>query len=101
MDILISSNLERLLYESADRDPKVVNAWMDSLRESGSFSIGAQRLIKLQQSFWAGFADDTMTKAEIKRVFEQTGYLMDPHTAVASHVQREYHAARRAISPRR
>ena len=91
MDILISSNLERLLYESADRDSKVVSSWMESLRESGSFSIGAQRLIRLQQSFAAGFADDTATAEEIKRVFEQTGYLMDPHTAVASAVQREYH----------
>ncbi|MFH1511718.1 MAG: threonine synthase, partial [Bacillota bacterium] len=92
MDILISSNLERLLYESADRDPAVVNAWMESLKESGSFSIGAQRISKLQQSFAAGYADDAMTAQEIKRVFGHTGYLMDPHTAVASHVQREYHS---------
>jgi threonine synthase len=91
MDILISSNLERLLYESAGRDAQVVNAWMESLRESGSFSIGAQRLHELNQSFAAGFADDQMTAAEIKRVFEHSGYLMDPHTAVASHVQRDYH----------
>ncbi|MBE0601262.1 MAG: threonine synthase, partial [Firmicutes bacterium] len=90
MDILISSNLERLLYESADRDPKVVGEWMQSLKESGSFSIGAQRLHDLQQTFAAGFADDTMTAEEIRRVYEQTGYLMDPHTAVASHVHREY-----------
>ncbi len=90
MDIVISSNLERLLYESADRDPKVVREWMQSLSESGSFSIGAQRLSKLRQDFAAGFADDTMTAQEIKRVYEQTGYLMDPHTAVASYVQREY-----------
>lgn len=91
MDILISSNLERLLYESAGRDAAVVNAWMESLRESGSFSIGAQRLHELKQTFEAGFADDTMTAAEIRRVFEHSGYLMDPHTAVASHVQRDYH----------
>ena len=91
MDILISSNLERLLYESADRDPAVVNAWMDSLRESGSFSVGAQRLLKLQQSFSAGFADDAMTSETIRRVYEHTGYQMEPHTAVASRVQREYH----------
>ncbi|MBN1778533.1 MAG: threonine synthase [Clostridiales bacterium] len=91
MDILISSNLERLLYESADRDSSVVSAWMESLRKSGSFSIGAQRLSKLQQSFAAGFADDTMTAEEIRRVYGHSGYLMDPHTAVASHVQKEYH----------
>ena len=91
MDILISSNLERLLFESAGRDAGIVRAWMESLRDSGSFCIGAQRLHELQQTFAAGFADDSMTAEEIKRVFNQTGYLMDPHTAVASHVQREYH----------
>ncbi len=91
MDILISSNLERLLYESAGRDAKVVRDWMDSLSSSGSFSIGAQRLAELKQTFAAGFADDVMTAEEIKRVYEQTGYLMDPHTAVASYVQRQYH----------
>ena len=91
MDILISSNLERLLYEYAGRDPKVVTAWMQSLKDSGSFSIGAQRLQELQHSFSAGFANDVMTADEIKRAYEHTGYLMDPHTAVASHVQQEYH----------
>ena len=90
MDILISSNLERLLYESADRDPRVVKSWMDLLSDCGSFSIGAQRLGELQKTFAAGFADDQMTAAEIRRVFETTGYLMDPHTAVASHVLGEY-----------
>ena len=92
MDILISSNLERLLYESAGRDAGVVNDWMESLKSSGSFSIGAQRLQELRQTFEAGFADDLMTADEINRVYNHSGYLMDPHTAVASHVQREYHA---------
>ncbi|HPF87567.1 MAG TPA: threonine synthase [Candidatus Limiplasma sp.] len=91
MDILISSNLERLLYESAGRNAKVVKEWMESLMSSGSFSIGMQRLEELKQTFEAGFADDLMTREEIKRVYEHTGYLLDPHTAVASHVQREYH----------
>ncbi len=90
MDILVSSNLERLLYESADRDGRIVRSWMDLLSGCGSFSIGAQRLAELQKTFAAGFADDVMTTAEVRRVFEQTGYLMDPHTAVASHVLAEY-----------
>lgn len=90
MDILVSSNLERLLYESANRDGRVVKSWMELLVDCGSFSIGAQRLAELHKTFAAGFADDTMTAAEIRRVFEHTGYLMDPHTAVASHVLREY-----------
>jgi threonine synthase len=90
MDILISSNLERLLYESAARDGRVVKSWMELLNDCGSFSIGAQRLAELQKTFSAGFADDTMTAEEIRRIFELTGYLMDPHTAVASHVLNEY-----------
>ncbi len=90
MDILISSNLERLLYESADRDGRLVKSWMELLKDCGSFSIGAQRLSELQKTFAAGFADDQMTADEIRRVYELTGYLMDPHTAVASHVLAEY-----------
>jgi threonine synthase len=90
MDILISSNLERLLYESADRDGRLVKSWMELLKDCGSFSIGAQRLSELQKTFAAGFADDAMTAEEIRRVFKHTGYLMDPHTAVASHVLARY-----------
>ncbi len=90
MDILISSNLERLLYESANRDSKLVKTWMELMAECGSFSVGAQRLSELRKTFWAGFADDTMTCAEIQRVHERKGYVMDPHTAVASHVLGQY-----------
>ena len=90
MDILISSNLERLLYESAGRDARLVKSWMELLGTSGSFSIGAQRLAELQKTFSAGYADDGMTAREIHRVYEHIGYLMDPHTAVASHVLGEY-----------
>lgn len=92
MDILISSNLERLLYESADRDPQLVKTWMGQLAESGSFSIGAHRLKALQGTFWAGYADDIMTAEEIRTVYERRGYLMDPHTAVASRVLSQYRA---------
>ncbi len=93
MDILISSNLERLLYESADRDGRVVKSWMELLIDCGSFSIGAQRLAGLQKTFAAGFADDTITAEEIRHVFERDGYLLDPHTAVASRVLSEYRQA--------
>ena len=90
MDILISSNLERLLYEYAEHDASVVNAWMEVLHECGSFSVGAQRLQEIQKTFSAGYADDVMTYEEIRRAFELYGYLMDPHTAVASHVLQTY-----------
>ncbi len=90
MDILISSNLERLLFEYADRNPAQVRAWMDELSSDGSFSVGGQCSEKLAEIFWAGYADDEMTAEEIRRVYEQTGYVMDPHTAVASNVLKQY-----------
>jgi threonine synthase len=90
MDILISSNLERLLYEITDRDGQLVKTWMNLLAECGSFSIGAQRQSEIEKIFWGGFADDTMTAEEIRRVYERKGYLLDPHTAVASHVLEQY-----------
>ena len=99
MDILISSNLERLLYEVVGRDAKLVKTWMELMAECGSFSIGAQRLGELHKTFWAGFADDNMTADEIRRVYERKGYLMDTHTAVASHVLEQYRKATNDQSP--
>ena len=90
MDILVSSNLERLLFEYADRDPAVVKGWMQQLKECGSFSIGAQRLEEIRKVFWADYADDTMTAEEIRRVHDRYNYVMDPHTAVASHALTNY-----------
>ena len=90
MDILVSSNLERLLFEYADRDPAVVKGWMQQLKECGSFSIGAQRLEEIRKVFWADYADDTMTSEEIRRVHDRYNYVMDPHTAVASHALQNY-----------
>ena len=90
MDILISSNLERLLYESADRDARLVKTWMDLMAECGSFSIGAQRLEELKKVFWANYADEYSTAAEMRRVYERKNYVMDPHTAVGSYVLEQY-----------
>ncbi len=92
MDILISSNLERLLYESADRNAELVKTWMEQLVACGSFSIGAQRLAELQKTFWASYADDTMTEEAIRRVYERSRYVMDPHTAVGAHALDQYRA---------
>jgi len=90
MDILVSSNLERLLYECTDRDAELVKTWMQELNESGVFSVGVKRAKELQKIFWADYADDEMTAAEIHRVYDYCQYVMDPHTAVASHVLRSY-----------
>ena len=93
MDILVSSNLERLLYEAADRDGSLIATWMKQLRECGSYSIGEQRKEWMDALYWAECADDKETRAEIRRRWEQNHYLMDPHTAVASHVLKSYRLA--------
>ena len=93
MDILVSSNLERLLDEAADRDGALIRTWMSQLKESGSYSVGEQRRDWLLGSFWGDCADNKDTLAEIRKRWEQDHYLMDPHTAVAGHVLREYRKA--------
>jgi len=85
MDILISSNLERLLYEAADRSGAQVKEWMNQLKKNGSYSVDEEQKEWMQSIFRVGCATDEETKAEIKRVFGE-GYLMDTHTAVASRV---------------
>ncbi len=90
MDILISSNLERLLFECSDRDGALVATWMKQLKECYSYCIGEHRQEWMNSVFDAGYADDQQCAAEIRTRFEQDHYLMDTHTAVASHVLREY-----------
>lgn len=90
MDILISSNLERLLYEAADRDGELIRVWMRQLQECGSYSVGEQRREWLTSVFYAGCANDMETGWEIRDRFRQDQYLMDTHTAVGSRVLREY-----------
>ncbi len=90
MDILISSNLERLLYEAADRDGELVSTWMKQLKECGSYSVGEQRMDWMKAKFYAGFTDDQETLREIGDMFNEEHYLMDTHTAVASNVLKQY-----------
>lgn len=90
MDILISSNLERLLFEAAERKGEIIRVWMEQLRDAGSYAVDEQRLEWLRSIFAAGCADDQQTAKEIRTVFDHDDYLMDTHTAVASRVLREY-----------
>ena len=99
MDILISSNLERLLYEMADRDGELTSQWMMQLKESGSYDIGAERLSRISRLMEGGYADDVATAREIQRVWERHHYLLDPHTAVASHVLSTYRIRTRDHTP--
>ncbi len=82
MDILISSNLERLLYHVSGSAEKVA-AWMKDLNEQGYYTVDAQTLAGIQESFACGCADDTQGAQQIRDRFEHDGYLCDTHTAVA------------------
>ena len=85
MDILISSNLERLLYHIAGNDPEKTAKLMKDLSEGGKYEI-TDDMKKNLESFMAGYASQEETFKEIKRVFTDTGYVLDTHTAVASSV---------------
>jgi threonine synthase len=88
MDIQISSNFERLLFEAVDRDPAVVRRMMESLSQSGAFSIPEQALAAIRRDFAAARAGEDTVKAEMARTWKEAGYLLDPHTAVGVSVGR-------------
>ena len=90
MDILISSNLERLLFDLAGGSPETVCSWMRSLAETGRYDVGAAARDRMAQTFAAGWCSERDTLSAIKRVFDETGYLMDPHTAVGQTVYERY-----------
>ncbi|MDR1776048.1 MAG: threonine synthase [Actinomycetes bacterium] len=81
MDILVSSNLERLLFLLSDATH--VRAWMEQLARDGVFQVDADTLSRLQTDFVGGWVDDATTLARIKQTYDSHGYLLDPHTAVA------------------
>ena len=89
MDILISSNLERLIYEIAGEDDAKNKAFMEALTKDGKYEITSEMKENLKD-FYGNFADEEATKAEIKRVYDDTGYVLDTHTAVASYVYNTY-----------
>jgi len=86
MDILISSNLERLLFEASGRDPKAVSAWMEALKKEGRYDVGEEVLKRINEDFSAGCAEEGEAAAALRSVFERTGAVLDPHTAVAQAV---------------
>ena len=83
MDIQVSSNFERLLFDAYGRDPKPVRAAMASLAQSRRFSIASGALAEIRARFSADHADEEETAATIRTVRKEAGYLLDPHTAVA------------------
>lgn len=89
MDILISSNLERLIYRIAGNDAVKNAELMKSLSENGSYGITDQMKAQLAD-FYGNYADEKETAKRIKDLYESTGYILDTHTAVASAVYKKY-----------
>ncbi|KAA9292812.1 threonine synthase [Aerococcus urinae] len=83
MDILVSSNLERLLYYAVGQDSQAVKDLMAALQDEGHYQLG-QEVQAAFDSFIGAYSDEAETRTEIKRVYQEDHYLMDPHTAVAS-----------------
>lgn len=89
MDILVSSNLERLLWAISERDAQKVKELMNSLKEKGYYQIDSKMREKLKD-FCGGFASQEECRQSIKEVFDESKYLIDPHTAVAYAVYKKY-----------
>ncbi len=90
MDILISSNLERLLYSIAGSEK--VTEWMKQLSENGKYEVDADTLAAIKSVFAAGCCNDDETRATIAKIFKEKNYLCDTHTAVAVKVYYDYKA---------
>ncbi|MBT0955994.1 threonine synthase [Alphaproteobacteria bacterium KMM 3653] len=90
MDILVSSNFERALFDAYGRDGDAVAKDMEALKNGGGFQISQGALEGLQSTFVSGRCDEEQTLGEIKRMLEETGELLCPHTAVGTHVAREF-----------
>ncbi|MBI3342106.1 threonine synthase [Candidatus Curtissbacteria bacterium] len=89
MDILVSSNVERLLYEIT-RDPVRVYRWMEELKTNKVFKVDEDVLKRLHEDFYAGWVENDECLQNIKDLFERKNYLMDTHTSVAHRVAQEY-----------
>ena len=89
MDILISSNLERLIYLSAGRDTEATKELMKELSGQGAYTV-TDEMREFLSDFAGGFATEDEDAEEIRRIFEDTGYLVDTHTGVAAAVYRQY-----------
>ncbi len=89
MDIQISSNFERLLFDAYDRQPEAVRNAMSQLSQAGHFTIQPEALQRIQSEFSAHAVNEAAVKHEMKTVWDTTGYILDPHSAVGVRAARE------------
>ena len=90
MDILISSNLERLLYDLCGKDDAQIREWFSALAKEGRYSVTPEVLSKHRAGFYGGYCTDEETLSTIGKVFREYGYLSDTHTAVGLKVYEDY-----------
>ena len=99
MDILISSNLERLLYHETGGDIERVKSFMKNLNETGKYKIDNPLKKKLDKIFYADYATEEETAETIKNIYDNFGYLIDTHTAVALSVTGKYRGKTKDMLP--
>ena len=90
MDILVSSNLERLLFALSGQDDKLVADYMQQLNKHGAYTVSDEIKAKLKSDFYGGFCSEEETSKVIAEVWKKYNYLIDPHTAVAYDVMEKY-----------
>ncbi len=98
MDILISSNLERLIYQITGQDATKNKDCMDALSAKGIYEISDEMKAKLVD-FYGDYATEAQTAAVIRSIYEKTGYVIDTHTAVAAHVYKTYTESTKDTTP--
>ena len=99
MDILISSNLERLLYHETDGNYKLVNRYMTELQTLGKYKIDKKLKTRLDKIFYAEYVSEEDTREFIKRIYDSFGYLIDTHTAVSICALSKYRGKTRDFTP--
>lgn len=90
MDILVSSNLERLVWFMCGQDGNKVKTYMDQLKEKGIYEVDQDTFAKIQDQFKAGYLSEDDVLKTIKQCFDETGYLLDTHTACGYGVLKQY-----------
>lgn len=93
MDIQVSSNFERLLFDACGRDSGIIRNQMESLKQSGSFKIPSDMMNTISDEFSAGACSEQETASQIQKSLATCSYLVDPHTAVGLHVAEEHLSA--------
>lgn len=89
MDILISSNLERMLYYMSDKDTRLIQMLMNDLNQWGAYEVPAELLTKIRQLFGCGWADEDQVRAMIADCWQKNHYVIDPHTACGYYVMQQ------------